>query len=234
MLDDELTRVLTEYGWLSRMPAEFRNAVISACRPVRRAAGEPIYHAGDLTGGLFGVCRGAVALIAPQAGSEMIVVHLSTPGSWIGEGSLLADDGRRVGAVARTDVMLAALPAAALNQMVGNRPEWWRHIGALATVSTDIAVGGGMDLLIRDNERRCIAVLLRLCGVRYGDAPGGLLLDAPVTQDELAALTHVSRNAAGAILRRLADQNLIELGYRSIHLNEPDVLRRMVDRPRET
>ena len=96
-----------------------------------------------------------------------------------------------------------------------------------------IAIGAAADLLIRDHERRCIAVLLRLSGARYEESAPVEGLSAEVSQAELAAMAHLSRNAAGAVLRRLADRRLIELGYRAIAVRSPDRLRAMVDAPVE-
>ena len=48
------------------------------------------------------------------------------------------------------------------------------------------------DLLIRDHERRCIAVLLRLSGARYEESAPVEGLSAEVSQAELAAMAHLS------------------------------------------
>ncbi len=117
--------------------------------------------------------------------------------------------------------------------MTSNRPEWWRHIGALAVENMQISIGAAADLLIRDHERRCIAVLLQLSGARYEESALAEDLSAEVSQAELAAMAHLSRNAAGAILRRLEDRRLIDLGYRAITVRSAGRLRAMVDGPAE-
>jgi len=230
---EEFAAALSERGWLSRTPADFRIAVISASQTVHRAAGQQIYFVGDDLGGMFGVCSGAIEIATPLGNPDANVVHLGQPGLWIGAGPALTGAPRRISISARTDVVLAHLSLAAIQRMVGNRPEWWRHIGALAIENMQTAIGAAADLLIRDNQRRCIAVLLRLCGARYEDPVSESSLTTPVSQEELASMTHLSRNAVGAVVRRLAAQHLIELRYRAIHLCAPDTLRGMVDAPAE-
>nr|WP_263618893.1 helix-turn-helix domain-containing protein [Ruegeria profundi] len=60
----------------------------------------------------------------------------------------------------------------------------------------------GADLLISNAEARLIAVLLRFAGLRGPTTNNTVLV--PVTQQELASATNLSRNWTGRILRKLA------------------------------
>jgi CRP-like cAMP-binding protein len=87
---------------------------------------------------------------------------------------------------------------------------------------------GMADLLIRDSQLRCIAVLLRLADRRHTMADG-----PPVTihftQEQLAAAANLSRYPAGKLLRELARRDLIKLGYGTITIIAAAKLRQMVD-----
>ena len=85
------------------------------------------------------------------------------------------------------------------------------------------------DLLIRDSERRCAAVLLRLGGRRYVCLEDEESVEVPVTQHELAGAANLSRNSTGTMVQRLKARGLIDLGYRGMTIRAPAALRAFVD-----
>jgi hypothetical protein len=73
-----------------------------------------------------------------------------------------------------------------------------------------------------------IAVLLRVAGCRYAgrNAPA---VKIHFTQEQLAAAANISRYPTGTILRELAAAGLVELGYGTITVMKPTLLRAMVE-----
>jgi CRP/FNR family cyclic AMP-dependent transcriptional regulator len=109
------------------------------------------------------------------------------------------------------------------------RPEWWRHFIPPSLVYGDAAVTIAADLLIRDSERRCAAVLLRLSGRRFAGPEDTKPVEVSVTQDDLAGAANLSRSSVRSMLGRLAERGLIEQGYRGIAVRAPAALRAFVD-----
>lgn len=224
--------LFAERGWLSRTPAEFRDAVLSVCETIRAEPGQEIHREGEPISGMYGVCHGAIELLTRVGPSGDHVIHLGQPGLWIGAAAVLKEGPLdRLSVAARGQVVLAHLSRESIDRLVANRPEWWRYIGAQVAENIEIALGAAADLLIRDIQRRSIAVLLRLCDCRHGGPVGEEALTTPISQEELAFMTHLSRNAVGGVVRELAARKLIRLRYRTIELLAPDVLRAMVDGP---
>jgi CRP/FNR family cyclic AMP-dependent transcriptional regulator len=82
--------------------------------------------------------------------------------------------------------------------------------------------------MIRDDFKRCVAILLRLGGCRRPGSPNGAILDVHVNQTDLAHLANIARTTAGSILRSLASNGHIEHAYRHIRILAPDALRAML------
>jgi hypothetical protein len=101
----------------------------------------------------------------------------------------------------------------------------------LSIIYGDVSQNIAADLLIRDSERRCAAVLLRLGGRRLAGPGDKEQVEVPVTQSDLAGAANLSRNSAGTMLQRLAACGLIEQGYRSVAVRAPRALRAFVDEP---
>lgn len=221
--------ILTSRGWLSRRPPSFRDAVLAQAVEQRRAAGEPLFHSGDEAGGLFGVIRGVIEIATRYSGNDVHIVHLGQAGSWFGIAPTIIGAARRLGIVARTDLRAAYVAPAAINAIAAAQPDNWRHLAALTIENSDLAVGAAADLMIRDVERRCLAVLLRVSDCRYADPAAGDIAVAPLSQEELAAMANLSRNAVGTVLRAHAAAGSITLGYRSMQIHAPARLRAIVE-----
>lgn len=219
--------LLLERGWLSRQPEDFRRAMLAILVWKQVAAGDTIIIGGDADGGLWGVAEGYLDITSAISTADSPPAHIGQPGSWWGPMPVFG--GRRNSNVtARTDALLALVPLGALQALLAANPGWWRAVGALAVELMEVAAVGLADLLIRDPRLRCVAVLLRVAGCRLGLAPTEAVT-VPVSQDDFAAMTNLSRGSAGAVLRGLAAEGQIRLGYRSITLIAPERLRRLLD-----
>ncbi len=107
--------------------------------------------------------------------------------------------------------------------------EWWRELTRLSIIYGDVAQNVAADLLIRDSERRCAAVLLRLGGRRFPSPGDEQSVEVPIRQDELAGAANLSRNSVGTILQRLKARRLVEPGYRGMTISSAKALRAFVD-----
>ena len=220
--------VLSKYGWLSQMPADFRSAILRNCVWQNYAAGASLFAAGDPPGGIFGIADGSVGTSTLLGAPDSPMVHIGRRGFWSGMGSLLSGEPRRMSAFAITEALIANVPLPALQALLSENPEWWQHIGQMALSSIDIIGNGFADMMIRDSGRRCAAILLRLCECRFNDATD-VSREVMVTQDEIADMANLSRSTVNTILRRLVKQRLIELRYRSIIVVETKRLRKLAN-----
>lgn len=220
---------LASHGWLSATPDDFRDAILEASAWRSFEVGESLIVAGDPPGGIFGIASGAASAFTALAAPDSPMIHLGGAGIWTGEGCILTGDLRKVTVVARTPTFAAYVPLPALHSMLTARPEWWRHIGQLAQRTTDIVVTGVADTMIRDPGRRCAALLLRLSGLRLSDASDLRNPQVPLTQDELAAMSNLSRSSVSIIVRRMAEDGLIEVRFGSIVVVDAGRLRKMAN-----
>jgi CRP/FNR family transcriptional regulator, cyclic AMP receptor protein len=221
--------VLSRRGWLSQTPAAFQRAIIERCtlRPVAR--GQPVFVAGDDEADIFCIVRGHLDFLSRFSVSDGHVVHITHPGFWFGFAPLLTGTPRVFTVIARTDAVLAQVRAKHLSGLLKARPEWWHHMAVGIAEYANIAANAACDLMIPENERRVAAVLLRLCDCRFPPPSGGSPQEIPLTQAELAAMSNVSRNTLGTILRGLQDAGLISIGYGKIRPLQPERLRALVE-----
>ncbi len=221
--------VLRRNGWLSTTPADFRSAILSHCRWQRLEPGAPIQYGGEEQGELIGLARGAIEMRTILGRADTPITHFAHPVFWLGYGPIVFGRPRTSEACARSPVWLARISQSAARKLLDQRPEWWRHFLRPVATNFDIALNIAADLLIRDSECRCAAVLLRLSGYRFIDPEGPEPVGVAVTQDELAAAANMSRSSVRTMLKRLAARGLIEQGFGGIAVRAPEALRDFVD-----
>src|SRR5271166_6157936 len=189
----------------------FRQAILSRCDWGRLETGAPIQAGGEEAGELIGLARGIVEMRTILGRADTPIMHFAHRVFWFGYVPILTGRPRRIAASAKTPVWLARIPQAAVWALLAEQPEWWRHLMQLSIIYGDVSQTIAADLLIRESERRCAAVLLRLGGRRFADPNDKEPVEVPVTQTELAGAANLSRNSVSTMLHRLKARGLIEL-----------------------
>lgn len=226
---EEGARILRDGEWLSATPAEFQRAILSRGSWKRLEVGAPIQAGGEEEGELIGLAQGIVEMRTVLGRADTPLMHFAHAVFWFGYVPILTGKPRRLAAAAKTPVWLARIPQAEVRALLDQRPEWWRHLMQLSIIYGDVSQTVAADLLIRDSERRCAAVLLRLSGRRFAGRNDKEPVEIRVTQNELAGAANLSRNSVGAMVQRLKARGLLVLGYRGMTIRAPAALRAFVD-----
>ena len=157
------------------------------------------------------------------------IMHFVRPVFWFGYVPILTGRPRGIAASAKTPVWLARVPQATVRALLAERPEWWRHLMLLSIIYGEVSQTIAADLLIRDSERRCAAVLSRFGGLRLGGLDDTKPVEVSITQNELAGAANLSLNSVATMLHRLKARGLIEPGYRGMTVRAPKALLAFVD-----
>lgn len=221
--------VLANSNWLRLCGPKFAEGFIAHCKWRHVTAGTGIQHAGQAGGTITGVANGSVTVTTSLSSPDSPTIHVMHAGDWFGYVPLFIPGTRPNSIVARTDVTLASMTQAEIEAFLAPHPEWWRQVGALGVLYANTATSIAADMMIRESNRRCAAALLQLANCRHADPVGVQPVGAPLTQDELAAISNLSRTSISTILHDFETAKLIALGYRSITVLNPGRLRAMVD-----
>jgi CRP-like cAMP-binding protein len=220
---------LINTGWLRHTPRDFAEQFVAHCHWRSFAAGSGLQHAGEEGGVAAGIAHGSAVLTTSLSTPDSPVLHIMHPGEWFGYIPLFLPGARPNSLVARTDVTIAIMTQAEIEAFMAPKPHWWRHLGTLAAVHANTATAIAADMMIRDSDRRCAAALLNVANCRRGELSSAPVTNAPLSQEELAAIANLSRTSVSSILRDMEEQGLIELGYRTVSLRDPARLRALVD-----
>jgi CRP-like cAMP-binding protein len=220
--------LLLNAGWLGHCDPSLAEAILKCCRIRVLDAGEVLFHHGDPSHGLFGTLSGSFALsiVVPEFGPS--VSHIFMPGTWFGESALVRGT-RTVGVHATRPTRAMFLANRDIEALVAEDPRRWTSFARLTFLNTQIAIGSGYDLMLREPLKRCAATLLRLAGLRHSPPLIPVPLELDISQADLAHMTNMSRNSVGAILRILRERNCVEVDYRQLVITDPAVLKAILD-----
>jgi CRP/FNR family cyclic AMP-dependent transcriptional regulator len=223
MSETEARRALDRLPLLAGVPEAARSRLAAAARPVRHAAGAPIFRRGDPgEDGMLLVLDGLVRLHLSGADGREMSLGLVGPGEPVGEIALVDGGPRSADATALTPVSglmlrhadaaaVIAGDAAAANAML-------RTLAARLRRTTEQAEGLG----IRSLPGRLASVLLRLAAAD----PSGLVR---LPQGQIASLAAASRPKVNAVLAGFRDQRLVEPARAGLRLLDRPALKALAE-----
>jgi CRP-like cAMP-binding protein len=226
-LVQEAKSLLLATGWLSTCPPDMQDAVLDVAIIRTAQPGTEFVHGDEVRGGMFAIARGTAELCFPSGHPNTRAVHLVHGGFWGGYKCLIGQP-RFLSLSARSELLWALVPIAALERLLAENPGWWRFLLLLAdAMLTDLSAAFA-DATRQDSLVRACAVLLRLAGCRTADPPDGHLPEIRLSQSDVAAMAVMSRNTFNGIVGDLVDRGAIDLGYRSIRIRNVAALRAIV------
>lgn len=193
-----------------------RRAIASAASLQHLARGERAFFEGAPVGEFFLILSGHVKLSRACRHRDAVILRIAHPGEPFGLAGGTQGSRQTTTAIALRDCTLAAWPIETWNRLLHDMPDL--AIGLVGVLERRLAVT--QDRLIEmaslDVPRRIAHLVLRLidqAGRQDGD---GVLIDFPITRQDIAALTGTTLHSASRILTRWERQRIIGGGRREL------------------
>jgi CRP-like cAMP-binding protein len=222
------TSSLLARGWLSTTDPDFAKSVVERSRLVHFHAGDTVYGIDEHSTGLFGLVEGGAKVEILGESIGPMVAHYMQPGAWYG-GRTLVHGSRSIGLISTRESTFAFLGERDISVLAEMRPGWWREFTKLVLQNNQVAIGTGIDLMIRDPRRRLAATLLRLAGLRHSVNLASSKPEIDLSQSEIAQMANLARNSASKFLHEFGDLGLVEWNYRCIRILSASGLAALVD-----
>jgi CRP/FNR family transcriptional regulator, cyclic AMP receptor protein len=216
---DYLRRIAIWSRELSEREAEMACAGITE-RSYR--AGEHIFLRGDQFDYWTGVVAGLMRMsIVSRGGKAMTFTGLSA-GAWFGEGTVLKKEARRYDMIALRDSRLALMDRATFFWLYENSVAFNRFL----VVQLNERLGQFIGLVEYGRTLDATARLARSIASLFNPILyPGLSPHLEITQEEIGALTGISRQNANQCLKRLEKEGLLRLEYGGVTILDLDRLR---------
>lgn len=200
---------LSRRGWLAAQPEGFRRLITAAGHTRWYEQREALYEVDEEPRALYGLAQGAIDLMVPTPGGEMVTVHRAEPGFWIGDSALLSKSPRVVSVFAVSQSRIFCVPAEAVREIVRRNPEYWRCFYELSHMNVTRAISEYAIMASMQPRERLRRLLLRLC-----DADGRVT----ISQAELAGLLFLNRSSVQRAMQEMIAAGEVATEYRCIRV----------------
>jgi CRP/FNR family transcriptional regulator, cyclic AMP receptor protein len=186
---------------LSDLPERLASALLANAKPVKLAADETLFHAGDPGEGFYQLNEGLLKVsMASPKGAERILAILG-PGSIVGDMSVIDGRSRSASVSALRDCKLSFISRAAFETFAVKNPEVYKHLLSLLAArlrDTDQVVAAGTFLPVKGRVARA---MLDLAAAFGNDVGGGrVVIRQKLSQSDVAAMAGIARENVSRIL----------------------------------
>lgn len=195
------------------------------------AAGETIYFSGDRALHLYVVASGQIKLLRHTLAGQDILTDVLSPGDFFGTVSSLEDAAYSDTAQAQTSACILAIPADDFRALLTRYP-------AAALTVLDITAKRLHDAheMLRQIsaypvEQRIAYVLLRLADKLGEPGDEGLLIQMPLTRDDIAQMTGATAETASRVMSQFQKDGIVNSGRQWVAIADRDRLAALAESP---
>jgi CRP-like cAMP-binding protein len=203
---------------------------LSAAARVRRVdAGSVIFRQGDPAAAFFVLDTGSVKAIQLTPDGHQVVLRLISPGDAFG--GVAAFDGATypVTAEAVTDASMFEWPGSVMMRLMERHPKLVFNALRLVTTQLHELQVQYRQLATEKVERRVARALLRLVHQVGRRVESGVLIDLPLSRDDIAQMTGTTLYTVSRIISHFEAEGLLEAGRQKLVIRNPHGLLRVAD-----
>lgn len=212
--------LLGQTTFFAHLPEADLEKVNSRFREVHYGAGEWIHHPGAPAEDMFIIAAGQVKLLQYGPDGREILFGLAAAGDLVGALAAVGNPTHQDGAQAHSDCCLLRIDAADFQQLLEQLPGLALKVLRFAGVRLEQAREAITGLSSLTAEQRIARTLLRLAERHGEESEEGLLLQLPLPQQDLAALTGTTIETVSRSLSQWRRNGIITSGRRWIAITD--------------
>ena len=186
--------------------------------------GETIYFSGDRASHLYAVASGQVRLIQHSRSGKDVLLDLLTPGEFFG--TLTPGTEEQYGETAEAQVASCVLAISAddFRDLMTATPEIALAVLDMTAGRLQSAQDMVHQLSAHPVEQRIAAVLLKLAEKLGEHHSEGILIQTPLSREDLAQMTGTTPETTSRVMSQLQKDGLIKSGRQWVAIKDPEQL----------
>ena len=214
---EEALAIARNSRWLSQHERRVQDLLCSRMRLVSLPKNRTLFDIEDSASEIYCQVSGCAVITVPHPVQGMLHAHVMFAGRWFGEPAALGKRSRIMTVFARRPTELLALSQPAIVELLKAEPSLnWVFFNLMASNVEEYLLHT-VDLLIVDPRLRLCSRLLTFGGRLLNYLPPQPV-SIPMTQEELAAASNMSRSTVYHLLGELVELGICELGYREVRI----------------
>jgi len=197
---------------------------LAVARSRRISAGALLFHQEDILDRLWVMVRGRVQLYQLTPEGHQVILHIAGPGEEVGLMPALTGTPATVSARAMEDSELLVWDAETFRELMQRHPTL--SFNAIAILGEHIRLYQARirELTTERVERRLARTLLRLAQQLGKRTPEGVLIDLPLSRQNLAEMSGTTLYTASRILRAWEEAGIVHSGRERVVIRSPHKL----------
>lgn len=172
--------------------------------------GSVLFHEGDSTGDVFVLLEGQAKVVVTAKDGRQVLLVIRSEGDIVGELAAIDDTPRSATVIALDDVHALVIPADRFRELIDEQPRIVRYLLTAMAARMRQTSMRQLEFGLDDALSRVCRRLVEM-GERYGEArDDGILVDAPLSQQDMASWSGLSRQAVVKALTALRSLGWIE------------------------
>lgn len=223
---DQALAVARSLGWLSRQGTDFQALICANAKLRSFQKNESLFHYEDEAPEIYCLVSGTAVILVVHPVQGLLAGHIFHPGDWFGDPAALGRRPRLSGVQARGPCQAISVTRRAIDAILQANAGHSAAFFDLLAGNAEAYMLHAIDLLIQDPMMRLCSRLLTLGGRRINYVPVPPV-SIPLSQDELALTSCLSRKTVNHLLGELVGRGICELRYREVLILDVQALHRM-------
>ncbi len=223
-LDRSLLAGLPPFEGLA--PADL-DRMLEHARSQRVPKDQPVFEQEAQAHAFFLLLDGHVRVVKTTPDGQQIIVRYISPGELMGIARALGRTTYPASAIAAVDCVVLAWPSDLWSEFTMRYPEFGTN--AYKTVGTRLQETQArvIELATRQVHNRVAHALLRLADQAGKKTSDGILIDLPLSRQDIAEMTGTTLHTVSRLLTAWEEQGLVKSGRQKVTVVEPDRLSRL-------
>lgn len=195
--------------------------ILAYARALRIAKDAAIFEQDFEAESFFVLLDGRVRVVKTTPDGQQVIVRYIVPGELMGIAHAIGRDTYPASAIAVVDCVLLAWPGRLWPEFAAAYPTFgmntYRTVGArLQDVQTQV-----VEMATQQVERRVAHALLRLVGQSGRKTDDGILIDFPISRQDIAEMTGTTLHTVSRLLTAWEERGLVKSGRKQVSVTEP-------------
>ena len=223
-------KIIGRLPFFKHLPADAISRINSLFHDGDVSANERIYFEGDEADHLYLVAMGKVKLVRNTASGREVLLDILHGGEYFGSLSTFGGCAHTETAIAQTDCCILKISAEDFEHILEDHPDVTRKVLDVVSQRLTESQETVKQLSTYTAEQRIASALLRLAG-KLGEARGqGVLIQLPLSRQDLAAMTGSTIETVSRIMSRFVEQGWLKSGRKWVTIMDVNRLKELVKR----
>ena len=203
--------------------------VISRATALRIPKGAAVFEQGETAKAFYVLLNGRLKVMKLTPDGQQVVIRFVVPGDIYGIAKALNREDYPATATALVDSVTLAWDMAVWDEFMDRHPAFARNVMRMLGRRIEEAHTRLKEMATQDVEHRVAHAVLRLVSQSGRNVEGGVLVDFPVTRQEIAEVSGTTMHSVSRVLSAWENANLVVVGRQKVIVCDLERLSRIAE-----